>query len=64
MMVKHPDQSPAQTLAVAEAWYAAQMARLEQCLGSRWQDHQAWLQAYLREELRQRLMALGWRPKR
>lgn len=59
-----PDQlRPAEVLAKAEAWYEEQLALLEKCHGSRWPVHRGWIEAYLREQLRQRLIERGWRPK-
>jgi hypothetical protein len=54
----------AEIRAKAEAWYARQVAVLEKVYGQRWPLHCAWIEGYLREELRQRLMEIGWRPKR
>lgn len=59
-----PDQlQPAEVLAKAEAWYEAQLAILARCHGPRWPQHRDWIEAYLREQLRQRLIERGWRPK-
>lgn len=59
-----PEQfRPAEVLAKAEAWYAQQLAILAQCHGHRWPEHREWVEAYLREQLRQRLIDRGWRPK-
>jgi hypothetical protein len=55
--------TPAQVLERARAWYARQMLLLEQCHGDSWSRHCDWCSAYLREELRQRLIARGWRAK-
>jgi hypothetical protein len=56
--------TPAEMLRLAEAWYERQIAVLAACHGHRWPEVKDWLGAYLREELRQRLIARGWRPKR
>jgi hypothetical protein len=60
-----PDQTmtPAQVREVAQRWYDGQRTRLAQCLGPKWPKHQAWVEDYLKAELRERLIALGWRPK-
>lgn len=47
----------------SEAWFGRQVELLEQCHGKRWPEHREWLEAFLKEELRQRLIAIGWRPK-
>lgn len=56
--------TPAEVREKAAAWFERQVAILQKCHGDRWPDNREWLEAYLREELRQRLIALGWRPKR
>ena len=61
--VKAP-QTPAEIRAKAEAWYASQLATLQACHGRRWPEHRPWLEEYLKAELKQRLLALGWRPRR
>lgn len=48
----------------SEAWFQRQMAILEKVHGKRWPDHRDWLEEYLKAELRERLLACGWRPKR
>lgn len=45
----------------AEAWYERQIENLAKAHGTSWPEHKEWLEDYLREELRQRLHALGWR---
>lgn len=64
MNVASETLTPAQVLELARAWYERQMLLLEKCHGSDWPEHRDWISAYLREELRQRLIARGWRPKR
>lgn len=56
--------TPAEIRNRAEAWYARQLETLAICHGRRWPKHRAWIEAYLRAELRQRLLELGWRPRR
>lgn len=57
------NKAPADVLAVADEWYRRQLAKLEARHGVAWKDHQHWLDAYLREQLRQRLLERGWRRK-
>lgn len=64
MKVAEETLTPAQVLEAAQAWYDRQMVRLEECHGTSWPEHRDWISAYLREELRQRLIARGWRPRR
>lgn len=47
----------------AEAWYAKQIETLKLCHGTDWPKYRAWVEGFLKEEIRQRLIALGWRPK-
>jgi len=49
--------------AAGEAWYQRQLVILEKAHGESWPEHRAWLEDYLKEELRQRFIANGWRPK-
>ncbi|VTU36237.1 hypothetical protein [Variovorax sp. PBL-E5] len=54
--------TPAQIRQRAQQWYDRQMDSIARAHGARWPDHKEWMESYLREELRQRLHALGWRP--
>ncbi len=38
------------------------MASIAKAHGASWPEHKEWIEDYLREELRERLHALGWRP--
>lgn len=58
------DLAPAEVLARARAWYERQLELLQRCHGTRWPEHRHWIEAYLQEELRHRLIARGWRLKR
>ncbi len=53
----------AEIKAIAQAWYERQVARCATAHGTRWPETRAWVEGYLREELRQRLVARGWRVK-
>lgn len=48
----------------AAAWYERQITILEKVHGPRWPDHRAWIEEYLKQELRERLIACGWRFKK
>ena len=50
----------AQIKATAQDWYERQVERARVAHGGRWTSHQGWVDAYIREELRQRLVARGW----
>jgi len=56
------DASSAEILATARRWYEADLERCARAHGARWPDHCEWVEAYLNEQLRQRLAARGWRP--
>lgn len=47
----------------AEAWYARQIETLARCYGESWPAYRAWLEDYLKAQVRQRLIEAGWRPK-
>lgn len=49
--------------AQAEQWYARQLEVCSRGLGSSWPQHEAWIVDYLKAELRERLIARGWRPR-
>ncbi|HUD34588.1 MAG TPA: hypothetical protein VMR43_16520 [Variovorax sp.] len=55
--------SPAQMREQARAWYEKQIEVIALAHGSSWPTHRDWVDAYLREEIRERLLELGWRPK-
>lgn len=63
MSTAQHQESPQQILAAAEAWRDRQREILAKSLGPRWPELREWIEAYLREEIRQRLIARGWRPK-
>jgi hypothetical protein len=55
--------STAEIRTAAQAWYERQIARCIAAHGKGWIETSAWIEGYLREELRQRLVARGWRVK-
>lgn len=55
-------ETPAEVLALAARWLAQQREILAKAHGPSWSKHREWIEAYLREEVRQRLIARGWRP--
>lgn len=59
-----PTQETAeQVMANAQAWYRRQVELLRSSMGASWDQHRAWVLEYLREEVRLRLIARGWRPR-
>ena len=48
---------------LAEAWFTRQVERLQEIHGAAWPRNRKWLEDYLRGQLRQRLLELGWRPR-
>lgn len=55
--------TPAEIRVRAQAWYDRQIAIISKAHGPAWPDNRAWIEDYLKEELRERLHALGWRAK-
>ncbi len=55
--------TPAEVRSRAEAWHARQIAIIAKAHGSSWPKHKEWIEDHLKEEIRQRLHALGWRAK-
>ncbi|RYG57331.1 MAG: hypothetical protein EON56_02660 [Alphaproteobacteria bacterium] len=51
-----------EVLARARAWYTRQLNVISKAHGSSWPEHREWVEAYLKEEIRERLYDLGWRP--
>lgn len=47
----------------ARAWYDRQIEIISKAHGPCWPAHREWVDAYLQEEIRQRLLDLGWRPR-
>ncbi len=64
MIKDNPHHSPAQIRELSEKWYARQIELLAACHGKDWETNREWLEDYLRADLRARLIALGWRPKK
>lgn len=56
-------ETPEQVLALAKQWHARQVEILCTALGPSWPEHREWVLDYLREEVRLRLIARGWRPR-
>lgn len=55
--------TPAQIRARTAAWYDRQIAVIAMAHGSSWPEHRDWIEGYLKQEIRERLLELGWRPK-
>ncbi len=51
---------PAVVRQQAERWYTTQRSLAAKCLGTSWPEHQTWVENYLKQELRDRLVAMGW----
>ena len=49
--------------AQAQAWYERQLEVCRRSLGSSWPEHERWVIDYLKTELRERLIARGWRSR-
>ena len=64
-MIKDRQQhTPAQIRQLSEQWYARQIEVLKLAHGKDWERKREWLESYLQEELRQRLIARGWKVKK
>jgi len=63
--LQHPpeQETPEQVRAAAEAWYRRQVELLRDCHGTAWPEYREWVLDCLREEVRLRLIARGWRPR-
>ena len=48
---------------MAQHWYENQVDTCQRCLGPSWLTHEDWIKDYLKAELRERLIARGWRPR-
>lgn len=55
--------TPEQVKANVKEWYRRQCEISKLALGPAWEKHRAWVEEYLQEEVRQRLIDRGWRPK-
>jgi hypothetical protein len=64
MIKDHPSYTPVEMRARAQAWFDRQIEIISKAHGSSWPDYRKWVEDYLREEIRQRLLELGWRPKK
>lgn len=63
MKVARSELTPTEIREKAESWFARQVETLAMCHGKEWPARQEWCESYLKEELRQRLVAIGWRPR-
>jgi hypothetical protein len=64
VIIDRPNYTPAQIRELSEKWYARQLEVLALIHGKQWPEHRKWLEEYLKEELRQRLREIGWRPRK
>ena len=63
MIKDRPQYTPEEIRQRAERWYARQIEILREIHGVHWERNRAWLEAYLKEDLRERLREIGWRRK-
>lgn len=64
MIKDRPNQTPEQIRELSEKWYARQLEVLAEVHGRDWERNREWLEDYLKAQLRERLVAIGWRPKK
>jgi len=57
-------ETPAEIKAKAQAWFDRQIEIISKAHGDSWPAHRDWIEAHLKQEIRERLIARGWRPKR
>lgn len=62
MKTRDTPMTVAEVEAAARDWYARQVETLRMAHGASWPQHESWIRGYLKQELRERLIALGWRP--
>lgn len=62
MKVTEPP-TPDQVREQSRAWYMRQVEILSMSHGARWPSHKDWIEDYLKAEVRERLLALGWKAK-
>lgn len=53
--------TPSQVRANAKEWYRRQCEASAKALGTAWEAHREWVEAYLQQEVKERLIARGWR---
>jgi hypothetical protein len=58
-----PNYTPQQIRELSEKWFARQIEIISKAHGDSWPEHREWIEDYLKEELRERLEAIGWRKK-
>lgn len=63
MIVDRPNLTPVQMRERAQQWFDRQIAVISKAHGPAWPEHREWIEDYLREEIRERLIAMGWRKK-
>lgn len=64
MKVERCELSPEEIRSSAQDWFDRQAGLIAKALGPSWLEHRSWVEHYLKEELRQRLLTLGWRPRK
>lgn len=64
MISERHNLTPAEIRRQAQEWFDRQVEIISKAHGPAWPEHREWIEDYLRAELRQRLIALGWRPKK
>lgn len=64
MIKDRSSHTPAQIRELSEKWYDRQVEVISMAHGPSWPQHREWIEDYLKAELRDRLIELGWRPKK
>jgi hypothetical protein len=63
VIADRPNLTRDEALRLAQEWFDRQIATISKAHGDSWPEHREWIEDYLREEIRERLIARGWRPK-
>lgn len=65
MITDRPQQyTPEQIREMSEKWYARQIQTISAAHGTSWPQHREWIEDYLKETLRERLIANNWSLKK
>jgi hypothetical protein len=64
VIADRPNLTKDEALRLAQEWFDRQIAIISKAHGDSWPTHKEWVEDYLREEVRERLIARGWRPKK
>jgi hypothetical protein len=66
LSTKHANRplDEAEARQLAQEWFDRQIATISKAHGDSWPEHREWIEDYLREEIRERLEARGWKRRK